>query len=292
MKAGMTPRRTILGGMAAALAVRPSLAAAAVKHPLKGTVGLELYTVRQFLEKDLPGTLAKVRKMGFTDVELPPGLYGKTIEDWATALKKAGLKAHAQMATAERLEKDLPALIKGAETLGVKWVICPWLPHKEKLTRPDVDKFCDLFTKAAKALKERNLGFAYHVHGYEFEPSPDGTLMETFLKNTPPDLVFVEMDVFWVRRGGEDPVALFGRHPGRFPLAHLKDIAKGTEICRPNGKAPDESSVPLGTGMIDWPGVLRAAEKSGTALYFIEDEHPEALRQVPQSLAYLRTLKL
>jgi len=287
-------RRQVLGGIAAgagALALRPALAAAKLKHPLNGPLGLELYSLRDMLKKDVPGTLARVKGMGFTDVEVP-SLYGKSPEEFASLLKKNGLAPHSTHIQLDRLEKDLPGVIKESKALGVKWVICPWIPHKGKFTAEDARKVIDAFPKFAKALKDDGLSFAYHTHGFEFEPGPDGTLMDTLIKAWPADLVSIEIDVFWVRRGGEDPVKLLERYPGRFPLMHLKDIAKGLDCCHPNGGAPDDTSVALGDGMIDWPGVLRAAAKGGTQLYYIEDEHPDAFKQIPKSLTYLRTLKL
>jgi sugar phosphate isomerase/epimerase len=94
-----------------------------------------------------------------------------------------------------------------------------------------------------------------------------------------------------MRRGGCDPVSLFERYPQRFLTTHLKDIQKGIEICKPDGTAPDETSVPLGEGMMDWPSVLKAAQKCGVERHYIEDEHPNALAQIPVSLRYLASLR-
>ncbi len=295
-------RRGLLGGAAvagAALAGGPAARvarAAGAKLPagLAGTIGLQLYSVRQRLPKDLPGTLARVRRMGFSEVEVPAfhGILPVGGAELAKALAKAGLSCRSYMTGFEELERDLPKVVSEAETTGARYVVCPWIPHEKRFTNADCARAIDLFPRWGKACREAGLVFAYHVHGFEFEPSAEGTLMDTLIKGTPKDLVAFEADVFWIRRGGCDPVALFERHPGRFPLLHLKDIAKGEEICKPNGHAPDEASVPLGAGMIDWPRVLRAAEKAGAKAYFVEDEHPEAERQIQQSLRYLRGLRL
>ena len=97
------------------------------------------------------------------------------------------------------------------------------------------------------------------MHGYEFGTSPDGTLLDTLMKQSPQKDVAFQMDVFWVMRGGGNPAALLTKYPGRFQLMHLKDIAKGTALGDPTGWAPDETSVPLGQGQVDWPAVLKAA---------------------------------
>jgi sugar phosphate isomerase/epimerase len=99
------------------------------------------------------------------------------------------------------------------------------------------------------------------------------------------------MDVFWVAHPGADPVKYLNKYPGRWQLMHLKDIQKGARTGVYTGHAPNEQSVALGTGQIPWPAVLSAAAKSGVKHYFIEDEHPDAEKQIPVTLAYLRTLK-
>jgi sugar phosphate isomerase/epimerase len=100
------------------------------------------------------------------------------------------------------------------------------------------------------------------------------------------------MDIFWVVHGGGNPVELFAKYPGRFPSTHLKDMRKGTRVGEPTGDAPDDTSVALGEGMLDIPGVLRAANQAGATLHFIEDEHPQSEKQIPRSLEYLASLKL
>ena len=128
------------------------------------------------------------------------------------------------------------------------------------------------------------------MHGYEFGTSPDGTLLDTLMKQSPQKDVAFQMDVFWVMRGGGNPAALLTKYPGRFLLMHLKDIAKGTALGDPTGSAPDETSVPLGQGQVNWSAVLKAAKAGGTKMFYIEDEHPKAEDQVPLTLKYLENL--
>lgn len=292
----ITTRRTFIAasGLAAA-SPRTLLGAPAQgpKSPLGKPIGLELYSLRRLLEKDVPSTLAKVRKMGFIDVEVP-GLYKQSAEAMGGHIKKAGLQARSYIVPYDRLSDKLDEVIKESHALGSKWVVCAWIPHKGTFATEHLKPAIATFSKCGQRLKSAGLRFAYHIHGYEFEPSAtDGTLMDTLIKSTPADLVAIEMDVFWVRRGGCDPMRLIEAYPGRFPLFHLKDIAKGIEICKPNGNAPDDTSVPLGAGMIDWPGLLKAATaKAGVEHYFIEDEHPDAEKQIPVSLKYLAGLKI
>jgi len=294
----MTTRRTFLKTLAGAAAVsqfRPfdTLAAQApLKHPATGTIGLQLYSLRHLFEKgDIPGTLAMVRQWGFTDVEAA-GTYKLPTADFAAQVKNAGLRITSTGGDFNALAKDAGSVIKDAKTLGAQQVMCAWIPHEGRFSRADVDKAVPVFQQAGRAMRDAGLRFLYHVHGYEFQQGPDGTLFDALAKQTEPGVVDFQMDVFWVVHGGGNPVELFTRYPNRFLSTHLKDMRKGTKINEPTGNAPDDTSVALGEGMVDIAGVLRAANKAGVKTHFIEDEHPESEKQIPRSLAYLASLQL
>jgi sugar phosphate isomerase/epimerase len=133
--------------------------------------------------------------------------------------------------------------------------------------------------------------FFYHTHGYEFEPFADGTLFDLLMRETNPEDVSFEMDIFWVAHAGQDPVKLLEKYPGRFKLLHLKDMRKGTPTGLLTGSSPVTNCVVLGTGQLDMPGILSAAKWTGVKWYFIEDESPVSEQQIPESLAYLHGLK-
>jgi sugar phosphate isomerase/epimerase len=264
-------------------------AAAALKHPLTGELGLQLYSLRHLFKKDVAGTLELIRSWGFTNVEA--GNYGPSLPEFAAMLKRAGLKAVGTGADYKRLTGDVPGIIADARTLGATYVMCAWIPHDKGFTLADAEKAVPVFNEAGKQMRAAGLRFCYHVHGYEFQPGPDGTLFDSIARRTDPDAVAFEMDVFWVVHGGGRPVELFEKYPKRFPLTHLKDMREGT-VGNATGHAPDETSVPLGQGTIDWPTLLKAANKAGVEHHFIEDEHPEAEKQIPETLEYLAALKL
>lgn len=298
----MTTRRAFLrnlsaGAAAAAAASRFAAPArvqaqAAFKHPASGTIGLQLYSLRHLFEKgDVAGTLAMVRKWGFTDVEAA-GTYKLSAAEFAAQVKKAGLRIASTGADFNALAKDVGAVIKEAQAFGAQQVMCAWIPHQGRFSRADVDKAVPVFTKAGRAMRDAGLRFLYHVHGYEFQEGPDGTHFDALAKATEPGVVDFQMDVFWVVHGGGSPVHLFDKYPGRFPSTHLKDIRKGTKLCDPTGNAPDDTSVVLGEGMVDIPGILRAANKEDVKLHFIEDEHPQSEKQIPRSIEYLGRLRL
>jgi sugar phosphate isomerase/epimerase len=288
-------RRSFLRGVGGgAVLVRPFSArppGPPLPHPRGGRLGLELYSLRNELKKDLAGTLKLVRGWGFEDVELA-GFPSTSAEDTARALRSAGLRAVSRFVDYERLRDDFAGVVRDAHTLGLETVICGWIPHETVLTGQDTDAAIESFNRWGAAAEREKLRLGYHMHGYEFVPSADGTLMHTLLERTDPRFVDYEMDVFWVVRGGGDPVALLKRHGGRIRLLHLKDIRRGTPTGITTGEAPDEASVVLGTGIVDLAAVMTAAVKARVKWYLIEDEHPEAVSQIPQSIEYLRRLEI
>jgi sugar phosphate isomerase/epimerase len=289
--------QTLSVGVGVASIGRPGLLTsldgqATLKHPATGSIGLQLYSLRHLFEKgDVAGTLAMVRGWGFTDVEAA-GTYKLPVSDFAAQVKKAGLRIASTGADFNLLAKDVGSVIKEAQAFGAQHVMCAWIPHEKRFSRADVDKAVPVFSKAGRAMRDAGLRFLYHVHGYEFQPGPDGTLFDALAKQTETGVVDFQMDIFWVTHGGANPIELFSRYPGRFPSTHLKDMRKGTKVGEPTGDAPDDSSVVLGEGTIDIPGVIRAANRAGVKVHFIEDEHPQSEKQIPRSLEYLAALTL
>jgi len=292
----MWSRRDFLGSLAAGLAL-PAGAQAwqspqdEIKTALNGPVGLQMWSLREYLPKDLAGTLKKVRAMGFREVE-GAGLWKHSAGELRAALDAAGLRCQSAHMSFERLRDDAPGAFAEAKALGASWVVCPWIPHDKEFTRDVALKSAEAFNRFATAAEGAGLRFAYHCHGYEMLPAPEGTRFETLAQNTDPKRVTFQIDVFHALYGGTDPVALIKRYAGRVTSLHLKDLKKGSPITPGAGTAKPDVDVALGTGEVDWPAVLRAAMGAGTALYYLEDESADPWGHIPQSLEYLRKLKL
>lgn len=253
-------------------------------------VGLQIYSLRNELKEDVSETLAKVKAMGFTEIE-GGGYYGLSPEAFKALLDKYDLKCVSMHFPYDRYRDDMDNIVKEAKMIGSTYVGCAWIPHDgASFAREDMQKAIQDFNQWGEKLKAQGLQFFYHTHGYEFQPSPEGTLFDWLVTSTKPDQVQFEMDVFWVKHPGQDPLALLRKYPNRFPLMHLKDMKKG-EKGDFTGKAPDEINVVLGTGQIDFQALLKEAQKVGVRYYFIEDEHPDAIHQIPQSMQYLKKLK-
>ncbi len=252
-------------------------------------VGLQLYSFRDAFKKDVPGTMARVKALGFREIEAA-GTYGLSLNNYRKLLDQNGLKAISTGVDFEALATDLPKVIAEAKALGAKYVMCAWIPHTgDVFTQADADRAIDVFNTAGKLLAEHELKLCYHIHGYEFQPIDGGTYFDYLAQNLEPENVNFEMDVYWVKSPGQDPVALLKRFPKRFPLVHLKDRKPGT----PNsltGHADVESNVTLGTGDVGIGEFMKAAHKAGVKHFFIEDESSRAMEQMPGSLAFLRTV--
>ncbi len=278
----MTSRRAFLALAGAALPI-------AARQRFSRPLGLQIYSLRREAEKDLPGTLALIRKLGFTELEVG-GFYGRTLADFQRMLAGEGLKVTSMGSDWGRLLKSTNEAADQARALGAEYVTCSQIPRKKRLTFEDATRAADNFNRWGEALAGAGLRFCYHTHGPEFVDGPDGTLFDTLAKRTDPKFANFEMDVFWIVFGNQDPAKLMERYSGRFPLMHVKDIRKGEPRTFNPGTVEEEASVPLGTGEVDWPPVLKAAAKTGVRRYYIEEEHPDAVRQIRQSLAYLEKL--
>jgi sugar phosphate isomerase/epimerase len=293
----MPSRRNFLTSLAAGAglaAVRPAFGVAPlapeVKTALNGPIGLQLWSLKADLPKDVPGTLSRLRGLGIRQVEtagLPKGL---TVEAFRNVLDGADLVCQAAHMPLERLRDDAAGAVKEAKALGARFVVCPWIPHGQGgFTADDAAKAADVFNKAHKAAQAEGLRAGYHPHGYEFAPAPGGTLFDALVKSTDPNVVF-EVDLFWAKAGGVDPAELIASLPGRVPLLHVKDMKKGLTFPAGTSGAPQDSDVAAGAGQLDLPGIFKAAIQSGTEIYYIEDESSTPWEQVPASLEFLKAM--
>lgn len=275
----------------AALLIAGSVANLLAQKAPVSPVGLQLYSFRNQFEKDVPGTMAKVREMGFREVELA-GTYGLSNADFKKLLDQNGLKAVSMGAGFEQLENDVPKIINDAKAFGVKYVMCAWIPHQgDTFTLNDANVAVEAFNTAGKLLAEHGLTFCYHIHGYEFQKMPDGnTYFDYLAKNLNPKYANFQLDVFWAKMPGEDPVALLQKYPKRFLLSHLKDRKPGTPGTQ-SGHADVETNVTLGQGDIGIAAFMKAARKAGVRHHFIEDESSRSMEQMPPSIAFLREAK-
>ena len=259
-------------------------------------LGLQLYSLRAQTKESTTGALDIAKSYGIKEVELA-GTGDLAPEQFSAELKSRGLVPVSAHFGYNLFEKDAAAVIRDAKMLGVKFVMVPYPPvgqdkmFSEELARKTAAKF----NEWGEACKQAGLRFGYHPHGLEFRPTSKGggeTVFDILVRETKPEFVSFQMDVFWVYYAGQDPVKLLEKYPKRWVTMHIKDMLKGLATGVHTGGTPPTAKVTVGQGQIDYPAVLRAAQKIGVQHYFLEDETPTPLQCIPDSLKYLRGLKL
>ena len=270
--------------------MRSAAAPVGTSPSFNGPVGLQIYSLRNQLKEQGAAALDFVKQQGFVEVEI--GLeshYGMTAEAMKAALDARGLKPIAAHAGLDFILKQTDKAVAEAKRFGLQYVGVAWAPHKKPLDEQQVLKIAEGFNQAGKLLKEHGLQFFYHNHGFEFAPYKDGTLFDLLVQKTDPDLVKFEMDVLWTIHPGQDPVALLKKYPNRWALMHLKDLRKEVKGDFSGGTSLD-NDVALGSGQADYPAILKTAQQVGIKHFFIEDESPVVLQQIPVSLKYLSSV--
>ncbi|MFZ4764514.1 MAG: family 16 glycoside hydrolase [Roseimicrobium sp.] len=252
------------------------------------SVGLQLYSLRsQATLRGIPWVLDQVKALGITEVELA-GTGNLTPEQLKAEVDQRGLKAVSSHFPYKRLKEDLAGVVRDAKLLGIQYAGCAWIDHKDAFDEAECRDAIATFSRAGEALAKEGITFFYHAHGYEFEKHGDGTLLDLLITETKPEQVSYQMDVLWIVFPGQDPVALLEKYGSRWKLMHLKDLRKGVATGSLSGKTELTNDVVLGTGQVDWPAVLQAAKKAGVQHYFIEDESPTVMEQLPQSLQFMK----
>jgi sugar phosphate isomerase/epimerase len=252
-------------------------------------LGVQTYTFRRSIGTDPVKVLDTIKALGFKEIEGGGGRMHPA--DFKKLCDERGISIPSTGAGYEDLVNKIDSVVWRAKMLGANYVMCAWIPHQNNvLTFENAKKAVEDFNKAGKILKENGLTFCYHAHGYEFQPYENGTLLDYLFKNTNPEYVSFQMDIFWIQFGGGDPVALLKKYGSRWKLMHIKDMRKGTKKDL-TGLTSVENDVALSTGELDLPAILKEAKRIGIKHYFIEDESSSYATQVPQSIAYLKSLK-
>ena len=253
--------------------------------------GLQLYTLRDVLPADPKGILKQVADMGYKQIESYEGktgmFWGMTNTEFKKYMDDLGM---AIVSSHCDINKDFEKKADEAAAIGMKYLICPSLTDEIKMTADDYKKAADVFNQRGKVCKVRGLRFAYHNHDQAFAKRPsDFIAEEVLLQNTDASLVDLEMDIYWVVTGGQDPIEWLKKYPNRFRLCHLKDRKKNAPLSE------REVSVNLGTGGIDFKKILKAAKQNGMKYYIVEQEKYEGSTPIEASKAdadYLKKLKI
>jgi len=285
----MTTRRTFLAqaGLAAAgVMLAPQLASAKSKNG----VGLQLYSLRDQLPKDVKGVIANVAKAGYSEVETfgyskQGGFWGLSAKEFSSLLKANNLKTPSGhygldefFGTGKMDQFD--SYIEAALATGQTYIIIPGLNHNFIKTAADFKNIADKMNMAAEVCKKHGLKLGYHNHNFEWEKVEGTTFYDTILNDTDPKLVNMEMDLYWVVRAGHNPIEIFKKHPGRFTFVHVKDMDKTNH----------ELNTEIGSGTVDFKTILAQAKLAGIQHYIVEQENfsMDPFKSLAQSSAYLK----
>jgi sugar phosphate isomerase/epimerase len=264
----------------------------AAEHKIE-KVGVQLYTVRDLMKDDFDGTIAKVAKIGYKEVEFA-GYFGHTGEQVRAVCAKNGLSPVSTHVQYDELDDKFPSVIETSKVIGLKYIVCPWIPEELRKS-PDIWKQAsEKFNRCGALSKKAGMQFAYHNHWFEFLPVDGKLPYDLLLKECDANLVKMEMDLCWITAAGGDPLKYFNQYPGRFPLVHVKDLKKKPAVSQGGGQnfgdTVDLTSV--GSGIIDWKKIFAQSEKAGIKHYIVEHDKPEnPFESITKSYDYLEKLR-
>jgi sugar phosphate isomerase/epimerase len=278
--------------LSAGALVSPSLLAAAPKQ----YIGLQLYTVRDAMQQDPAGTLAKVAQLGYNSVEGATytgtqKFYGMEPAAFAKVLKQNGLimpSSHYMLGQAMNNGQPTQGTIlhgwdkavDDAAQAGVKYMVCAYLIDSERGTLDQYKQIAAHLNKAGERCKKAGIQLCYHNHDFEFVAQGGQLPYDILLKETDKQLLKMELDLYWATKAGHDPLALFKVHPGRFPLWHVKDM----------DKTEKKDFTEVGKGVIDFKKIFAARQLAGMQYYFVEQDRTpgDPFDSIKQSIGYIK----
>ncbi|MDQ0338813.1 sugar phosphate isomerase/epimerase [Caldalkalibacillus uzonensis] len=238
--------------------------------------------MREEVKKDFAGTLEKIAAMGYDGVE-----FAGYWEDYRpTELKKIldnlGLRIAGSHIPLDMLKSDLLQVIEYQQELGNKKIICPYLLPEERKTKEDYLRLAGLFNEIGKKCKEHGITFIYHNHDFELHRFGDETGLEILLNETNPEWMQFELDIYWLKKAGEEPLTWLAKYQDRIPLIHLKDMTDDKE----------EFFAELGTGKIDFKPIINFGRQHSVEWWVVEQDKckRDPLESIKISISYLKSI--
>jgi sugar phosphate isomerase/epimerase len=244
-------------------------------------IGLQLYTVRDLLERNFEYTLRQVAAIGYREVELA-GLFDEKPKKVAELLGKTGLTSPASHISLQRLTAGLQGVVDEAQTLGNRYVVCPSIDASLRRDADGWRRVAADFNHIGDSLQRVGLRFAYHNHDFEFQKLPSGEIgYDLLLAECDPKFVKMELDLYWITKGGADPLTYFAKWPGRFPMVHVKDMTGSGAMTN------------VGQGHIDWGRIFAKRRDAGIEHFFVEHDTPRSpIEDIRVSYEYMARLGL
>jgi sugar phosphate isomerase/epimerase len=272
-------RRSFLGTVTAASLLARRIAWAADDRKIQ-KIGLQLYTVRRQMKHDFEGTLAKVAEIGYREVEFA-GYFDHPAKDIKAMLDRHGLEAPSAHVDYANLGGKWAQTLADAQIVGHSYIVCPSVPGSVSGHADGWKQAAQAFNRAGEASKAAGIQFAFHNHTDEFKRVGGKLPYDILLSETDPNLVKMEMDLFWITKAGFDPLTYFDRYPGRFPMVHVKGMDK-------KGNMSDVSA----GNSTDWKKIFAQSDKAGIQHYFVEHDEPKhPFDDIRTSFTYLQELR-
>lgn len=280
----MQTRRTFIK-TASAVSFAMTLPVNIFAAPKKNLIGIQLYTLREQINKDFEGTLNEIARAGYNSVEAAGysdgKFYGYSPKEYKKICEDKGLFPTSSHTSFD--SDNAGRVIEDTLSGGMSWVVIPWIPPEKRKTIDSYGKLAGELNLLGEQCRNAGLGFAYHNHAFEFGEIDGKIPYDILLQNTDPEYVAMELDMYWMVYGGKQPLDYFEKFPGRFELWHVKDMEAG----------PERESTEIGSGIIDWPVIFAEKDRAGMKMFYVEQESfkMEPFESITKSCAYLKSLK-
>ena len=278
-------RRDFVKGMSAAVAAGVLMPLPLKALGMEKVIGIQLYTLRDLVNEDFLGTLKKVRKAGFNMVEAAGyrdgKFYGYTPQEYRKITTDMGFfpkssHTYVSVDNAQQVAED-------TANAGASYLVMPSFPKEKRTSLDGYKQVADEFNIIGEACRNVGLKFGYHNHAFEFEKMDGQVPYDILIKNTDPELVCMQIDLYWMVYGGYDPLDYFKKYPGRFELWHVKDML-GDE---------SRESTEIGNGKLDFKAFFKESQNAGLQYYFLEQEAfaMDPIESITKSYNYLNSLE-
>ncbi len=284
-------------------------------------IGLGLFSLPSLLEKDFEGGIKMLAEMGYSELELygpyefshesakdrwntitpmlgfsGSGFFGRPADEVKSIFKEYSMRVPSIHTDLDTMETNMDAFAKAAEVLGFEYITLPAIPDERRKTMDDYKKMADTFNGIGENAKKVGLKLAYHNHGYGLQEVDGQVPFQVMMDDTDPELVFLEMDVFWTTAGRANPVEYLKKYSGRYHMMHVKDMKPITYFAGDGSDAPQwielfPKMTTAGDGDIDLDTILKTANANGVKHFFVEQDmvqQPEIA--LKRSIDYLKTI--
>ncbi len=276
----MNRRDFLAGSGLAATSLAVTLACSPIPEAQRrlDRIGIQLYTVREQMAADATATLERIARIGYDEVEFA-GYHDHAPQRLRKLLDDLGINAPSAHISLDGMRSNAAQLIEDARIMGHEYLVLGWLAPPDRETLDHYRRHAELCNRFGEQCRAAGVQFAYHNHEFEFETLEGERPMDLLLAETDADLVKMELDLYWISYAGADPFEYFSRHPGRYPLCHVKDMAA------------DRRMADVGAGTIDFAKIFAAGDRAGLEHYFVErDDSPDPMATAAASFSAVRNL--